>query len=46
MTLEVQQLTMPVSIKFNNAKASEPYLRDAIQRGASLDLNKVIDDLK
>ena len=35
-----------VESSLNNAKESEPYLRDAIQRGASLDLNKVIDDLK
>jgi hypothetical protein len=35
-----------VESSINNAKESEPYLGDAIQRGASLDVSKVIDDLK
>lgn len=38
----------PTNIDFSikNATEVEPYLEDAIQRGASLDLNKVIDNLK
>jgi hypothetical protein len=35
-----------VQASIENAKEAEPYLVDAVQRGATLDLNKVIDTLK